>query len=161
MFQPCVTHQNIIDACKRVFQSLTVDIWRQINDLYKREEGLDGRALCVFVTSAVVLLTARFFCVTDFITGFTAVQQLLPDLPHGELYPLLYWALTSALNYCLLPLCVIIFIFRSDLRDFGIRIEQGRVLFMVVDRDHCSSSSLYLYGLYYGAILEEVSLLPG
>ncbi len=106
------THPNITDACKRVFQSLTVDIWRRIDYRYKREEGLDGRVLCVFVTSATVLLTAQFFCVTDFITGFPAVRQLLRDLPHGELYPLLYWALTSVLNYCLLPLFVIKYIFR-------------------------------------------------
>jgi membrane protease YdiL (CAAX protease family) len=125
-------HQDVVDTCRHVFQSLTGDIWRRIDSLYKREEGLDGRALCVFVTAAAVLLTAQFFCVTDFITSFPVVRQMLQDLRHGELYPLLYWALTNVLNYCLLPLCVIIFIFREDLRDFGIHIEQGRELLIIV-----------------------------
>jgi hypothetical protein len=126
------TRQNVIDACRRVFQFLTVDIWRRIDSHYRREEGLDRRALWVFATSGAVLLTAKFFCVTDFITGFPAVRQLLRDLPHSQLYPLLYWALTSVLNYCLLPLFVIKCICRADLRDFGIHIERGGELFIMV-----------------------------
>jgi membrane protease YdiL (CAAX protease family) len=125
-------HKDVVDACKREVQSLTMDTWRRIDSRYKREKELDGRALCVFVTAAVVLLTAQFFCVTDFITSFPAVRQLLQDLPHDKLYPLLYWALASVLNYCLLPLCAIIYIFRADLRDFGIQIEQGRELLIIV-----------------------------
>jgi len=115
-----------------MFRSLTLDIWRRIDSVYKKEEGLNGRALCLFVTAAAVLLTAQFFCVTDFITSFPAVQQLLQDLPHGPLYPLLYWALTNVVNYSLLPLCVIIYIFRADLKDFGMQIERGRELLVIV-----------------------------
>jgi membrane protease YdiL (CAAX protease family) len=127
-----LSYQDVLNECRRVFQSMTVDIWRQIDSLYKREEGLDGRALCVFVTSAVVLLTAQFFCVTDFITSFNVIRQSLQDIPHAELYPLLYWALTSVFNYCLLPMCVIVYVFREDLRAFGIHIEQGRELLIIV-----------------------------
>jgi uncharacterized protein len=123
--------QDVVDACECMFRSLTVDIWRRIDCRYKKEEGLNGPAFCLFVTTAVVLLIAQFFCVTDFITSFRIVR-LLQDLPHAPLYPLLYWALTNVVNYSLLPLCVIIYIFRKDLKDFGIQLENGRKLFIIV-----------------------------
>ena len=127
-----LTYQDMANTCRRVYQALTVEIWHHIDSLHKKEDGLTGRSICVFATSAVVLLTARFFCITNFITGFSNVQKLMQNLPHGQLYPLLYWALTSVLNYCLLPLFVIVFVFRSDLKGFGIRLEHSRTLFIAV-----------------------------
>jgi uncharacterized protein len=103
----------------RQIRFLTVDQWRAIDEQFTGRRHFWGRTVIALLASTAVLLVAQFFCMSDFILDVPGARKLFSSLPYPRLYPQLYWALATALNYLLLPVIVIKLVYREKLSDFG------------------------------------------
>jgi len=106
-------------------RSLTINQWQEIDRQFSDRGRWDGRAVTALLVAAVVLLIGQFFCRADFLTRFGEAREFFSSLPYPRLYPLLYWALATTLNYFLLPVLVIKFIYREKLKNFGFVLPPG------------------------------------
>ncbi len=104
---------------------LTINQWQEIDRQFSARDCWDGRAVTALLASTVVLLIGQFFCMTDFIIRFAEVRKFFSSLPYPQLYPLFYWVLATTLNYFLLPILVIRFVYREKLKTFGFVLPPG------------------------------------
>jgi hypothetical protein len=106
---------KIINAIKYI----TTKQWKIIDEEYKTHDGFDLKAVSVFITGAFVLIISEYFCSSNYVKNITPLFGYIMKLQYPVLSLELYWAITTSLNYFLLPVIVIKFIFKERIIDFG------------------------------------------
>ena len=99
----------------------TIVQWQAIDSEYRQTARFDWKAFAVFSVICFVLITGKYICRTSFIESFQSMRELFHSMRNPGLYPELYWAIGSALNYLLFPAIIIKYIFKERIRDYGFK----------------------------------------
>ena len=105
-----------------IFYYLTLYQWQKIEETYKKEKDFDKKFIWVIICTVIVLILSRYFCKSanfiDWSNGF------YKSWTYPDLYPKLYWAVVTGVNYLILPCIVIKFIFKEKIRDYGFHLDK-------------------------------------
>lgn len=118
----------------RLFNFLTIDQWRKINEDYVKDTEntrIDWKIFCVFLFFTGVLIALKYFGKSSTFRSLSG--NIFQTWPCPNIYPLLYWALFRVISYLLLPAGIIILGFKERIRDYGFRINRNpKVLLLYV-----------------------------
>lgn len=153
---------DIGERMSSLVRFLTIDQWKKIDDVYKRENSFDLKAIWVLLTCVAVLILSKYFGTSRFIKGWEPAMDLFAGLPYSDMYPSLYFAVFKGVNYFVLPALVIKLIFKEGLATHGVRLETDRrvlllylvmflAVFPLVYAASLSSAFVEKYPLYHNA----------
>ncbi len=115
---------SVFHKLKRTVSFLTIDQWQAIDAEYKTNNPFELKGVSVFICIAAVLIILEYFCRSDLSVSFPWLYSIInmQDLP--SLWINLFWAISAALNYFLLPAIIIKFILREKILDYGFRLKR-------------------------------------
>ncbi|MFH0977427.1 MAG: type II CAAX endopeptidase family protein [Spirochaetota bacterium] len=123
--------KNVYTFIKNSIKHYTVIQWRKIDEEYKTEDLFNLKAASVFITAAAVLIISEYVCRAEIYKLSRPLYYYIQRLEYPQLWMELYWALSTALNYFLLPALVIKFIFKERIRDYGFKIKNKPGIYLL------------------------------
>jgi uncharacterized protein len=110
----------------KVLRWLTVEQYEKIDEEYLDRDQRDYAILWAMVTITICMVLPRYFGRDDHIESVGFAKRWIMQRAHPTLYPALYANLFKIVNYVLVPLLVIKFVYRDRLRDYGLKVTRDR-----------------------------------
>ena len=157
-----------MNSTRKWFKFFTVEQWQAIDIDYHVDRKADHKVLLVFAVSISVILIQNQFTNPGFLMKFFFLRDFILARASADFYPPLYWALSTSLDYFLLPAIVIWFVYREPLANFGLRLEKDKrilllylVLFLAVIIPVWFASSAVHFHQIYPVYRSAGDSLPG